>query len=141
MHAFDFHWTGDDIPANPSMIDLTLFVRRAVFNQNHLHSEVQRLSAVCASNQTELQRQRALLEAQAVTIAELQGEQVAKSRGNPTVVITDQGEGCKKDMLRKRQRDDQDDEGDLSGPPKQQKQAETAVRSAFHRSDRFIFKV
>ena len=57
VHAFDFHWTGDDIPANPSMKDLTQFVRWAVFSQNYLHSEVQRLSAVCDSNQTELQRQ------------------------------------------------------------------------------------
>ena len=99
IHAVGFDRTADDIPVNPSMPELTQFVRGVVFSQNYLHSEVKRLSEVCASNQTTLLKQQALLEAQAVTIAELQGERVDKSGKHPTVVITDQGEGCKQDLL------------------------------------------
>ena len=54
-----------------------------------------------------------------MTIAELKGEQVDQPEVNPTPVMPDQGESCKQDVLRKRKRDDEDqdpEEGDLSGP-------------------------
>ena len=91
---------------------MTSYVRRLVRSQSALHSQVKRMDTVCSSQQAEIRRQQALLQAQAVTIAELQGEQVDQPQVPSTSVIPDQGESCKQDVLKKRNRDDEDQDPD-----------------------------